>query len=215
MASSLIRGEGNPACVCGNCDWTGTAEDLNEAADLSERLDAGSVVPAGECPECCALAYLQDDGAAADRADALAILAEFVKADEAAAIWSDYKAGQGEFAAIRTAAGKARDLLHGLYIPSISAPTVTPDAQAALVAAERFIAGFEDDELQEGVPDLLYQVRSAINLPISETARDPLQAILSEFVASFGAAVDNDEEIQGSAAVDYLTDMVRRVRAVL
>lgn len=31
----------------------------------------------------------------------------------------------------------------------------------ALAAAERFIAGFEDDELQEGIPKLLEQIRGA------------------------------------------------------
>ncbi len=32
----------------------------------------------------------------------------------------------------------------------------------ALQAAEAFIAGFEDDELQEGVPELLASLRAAI-----------------------------------------------------
>lgn len=47
---------------CGNCDWTGTDSEmgahLEELVCLGERLDAGSEVPAGECPECGALAYV-------------------------------------------------------------------------------------------------------------------------------------------------------------
>lgn len=56
---------------CGNCDWTGddSMDELgNQTAggliplcdveDFTERIDPGSEVPAGECPECGALAYL-------------------------------------------------------------------------------------------------------------------------------------------------------------
>lgn len=47
---------------CGNCDWTGTDSEmgthLDEIVCLGDRLDAGSEVPAGECPECGALAYV-------------------------------------------------------------------------------------------------------------------------------------------------------------
>jgi hypothetical protein len=43
---------------CDNCDWTGTPTiGLEEIPDLSQRLDVGSVVPSGECPECGALCY--------------------------------------------------------------------------------------------------------------------------------------------------------------
>jgi hypothetical protein len=37
-----------------------------------------------------------------------------------------------------------------------------PELMAALVKAEAFIAGFEGDDLQEGMDDLLRAVRSAI-----------------------------------------------------
>jgi hypothetical protein len=43
---------------CDNCSWTSTAAQLKEINDLSERLSPGGVVPAGECPECGALAYV-------------------------------------------------------------------------------------------------------------------------------------------------------------
>lgn len=52
-------------CRCDNCDWTGPAEKLactlEECEGLNERLDAGSVVPAGDCPECGCFAYLEPD----------------------------------------------------------------------------------------------------------------------------------------------------------
>lgn len=39
-----------------------------------------------------------------------------------------------------------------------------PDMLAALVAAERFMGGFEGDEMQEGIDDRLALVRAAISL---------------------------------------------------
>lgn len=55
-------------CTCANCGWTGDesalATTIEDCPDLGERLDAGSTVPAGECPECGCFAYL-DDGAPA------------------------------------------------------------------------------------------------------------------------------------------------------
>lgn len=51
-------------CECGNCEWTGPESklgcELGDVPDLYERLDPGGVVPAGECPECGALAYPVD-----------------------------------------------------------------------------------------------------------------------------------------------------------
>lgn len=52
---------GEQMCRCDNCEWYGKANDLgctlDETPDLHERLDPGSVVPAGECPECQCFAY--------------------------------------------------------------------------------------------------------------------------------------------------------------
>lgn len=50
---------GDP-CTCEDCGWRGPAEDLDWISDPSYRLDPGGVVPAGQCPECGALAYLDD-----------------------------------------------------------------------------------------------------------------------------------------------------------
>lgn len=48
--------------TCGNCQWEGDFGELqcqlDEIPDLAERLDPGSEVPAGECPECGCLCYL-------------------------------------------------------------------------------------------------------------------------------------------------------------
>lgn len=45
---------------CDDCGRVWTAEELNEPEHLSERLDPGGTVPAGECPDCGALAYPLD-----------------------------------------------------------------------------------------------------------------------------------------------------------
>jgi len=45
-------------CVCDNCDWKGKPEDLDEIDDLLERITgADDIIPAGQCPECGALAF--------------------------------------------------------------------------------------------------------------------------------------------------------------
>lgn len=51
--------ESDQVCRCDLCGWEGTATMPIE--DPSARLDAGSEVPAGECPECGALAYVVKD----------------------------------------------------------------------------------------------------------------------------------------------------------
>lgn len=56
-----------PTVRCDNCDWTGDSEDetvktLVQVHHLGERLDPGSEVPAGECPECGAFVYLDRIG---------------------------------------------------------------------------------------------------------------------------------------------------------
>jgi hypothetical protein len=47
--------------VCDNCDWQGVAQELDDIADAQERLTPGDEVPAGQCPECGALAYLSKE----------------------------------------------------------------------------------------------------------------------------------------------------------
>lgn len=45
---------------CDNCDWQGNLSQVNAIRDPQERLSVGAEIPAGECPECEALAYLRD-----------------------------------------------------------------------------------------------------------------------------------------------------------
>jgi hypothetical protein len=44
--------------VCDNCGWFGMDEDMHDIDNLEQRVDPGSVVPSGQCPECGALCYL-------------------------------------------------------------------------------------------------------------------------------------------------------------
>jgi hypothetical protein len=57
MTQCYIQDAEGP-CSCANCDWKGDAEKLDMITDIQERITAGGVVPAGQCPECGALAYL-------------------------------------------------------------------------------------------------------------------------------------------------------------
>lgn len=45
---------------CDDCGRVTAVDDLNEPKRLTERLDPGGTVPAGECPHCGALAYPVD-----------------------------------------------------------------------------------------------------------------------------------------------------------
>lgn len=52
-----------PKVECSNCDWKGTDNDiaLDGVEDLLQRIDPGSEVPSGECPDCGSLAYVVED----------------------------------------------------------------------------------------------------------------------------------------------------------
>ena len=47
--------------ACANCEWSGRESQLREISDFWGRVDVGGEMPAGECPECQALAYLVDE----------------------------------------------------------------------------------------------------------------------------------------------------------
>jgi hypothetical protein len=55
-------------CECDNCTWTGRDNETAEIQSYYERVTPGGIAPAGECPECGALAYpvpcpsFRDDG---------------------------------------------------------------------------------------------------------------------------------------------------------
>ena len=49
------------AVTCGNCGWTGKGSDLHEMDDFESRVDASDgALPAGDCPECGAFAYVDE-----------------------------------------------------------------------------------------------------------------------------------------------------------
>ena len=58
MSECYLEVADNALCHCGDCDWTGSGKELDMIHDIQERIDPGSIVPAGECPDCGALAYL-------------------------------------------------------------------------------------------------------------------------------------------------------------
>ena len=45
-------------CACANCSWRGYVFELKDISDLDQRVRAGEVVPAGECPKCGCLAHV-------------------------------------------------------------------------------------------------------------------------------------------------------------
>jgi hypothetical protein len=47
-------------CHCQNCDWTGTTDELDDIQHCAERVSPGEPFPAGECPDCGALAQIDD-----------------------------------------------------------------------------------------------------------------------------------------------------------
>lgn len=54
-------------CKCDNCGFVCDEDELgaglSDTPDLGERLEPGSVVPAGECPKCGCLSYVMEEGA--------------------------------------------------------------------------------------------------------------------------------------------------------
>jgi hypothetical protein len=55
---AMERVDGGPdQYACDNCENIWPYDRLEAIADLTERIEAGGVVPAGECPVCGALCY--------------------------------------------------------------------------------------------------------------------------------------------------------------
>lgn len=48
-------------CKCSACEWTGAFSALADIGDCS--LTPGDPSPAGRCPECSTLAYIENKGA--------------------------------------------------------------------------------------------------------------------------------------------------------
>jgi hypothetical protein len=51
-------GDDQTPVECGDCDWTGSACDLDGISDYEQRVAPGEPTPAGQCPKCAALAYI-------------------------------------------------------------------------------------------------------------------------------------------------------------
>lgn len=66
MSSIMIRHDhlaADAPCRCDNCDWRGLLSAVCPVvSDLEQRTMPGEEVPAGECPECGALAHLDESG---------------------------------------------------------------------------------------------------------------------------------------------------------
>lgn len=62
MSTIFLNGniKDDAKCECGNCDWVGPAVATFAIQDAQDRLQPDAKVPVGECPECGALAYLQE-----------------------------------------------------------------------------------------------------------------------------------------------------------
>jgi len=60
--STVLMTQDKPEVRCQGCDWTGTEEDMEHVGanipDLGQRVMPGEPMPAGECPECGALAHV-------------------------------------------------------------------------------------------------------------------------------------------------------------
>jgi len=48
-------------CECANCGKRERADKLNPVEDPFQRMEPGDTVPAGECPSCGCLAYVDED----------------------------------------------------------------------------------------------------------------------------------------------------------
>lgn len=52
-----VEDVGDVACVCGGCDWIGTADLVANIGDCA--LTPGDASPVGRCPECDSLCYIK------------------------------------------------------------------------------------------------------------------------------------------------------------
>lgn len=67
LKDQVIAAANERKVACADCDWTGNEEECNPIQHISERVGAGEIMPAGECPECGAVAHLISDEDAEER----------------------------------------------------------------------------------------------------------------------------------------------------
>lgn len=130
-------------CQCSGCDWSGVAQAVSPIGDC--HLTAGDASPAGRCPECDSLVYLQRP---IDKAQAQAEeLTLFVgKAGELLHRMATLVNGAEERAAVANLRDEARALLdridgatlleqiaaeRQIAVPTLIAPDFEPDSAAA------------------------------------------------------------------------------------
>lgn len=108
-------------------------------------------------------------------------------------------------------------------------PDPTPSLQEVLVAAESFISGFEGDELQEGVDQLLADIRAALRGRTDRQIVDETDALagytMAELIAKsearlvlnvFGPGGEATGEVKTvSMSLDGLADIVDHARQLL
>lgn len=68
-------------CLCSDCEWTGLARQLEPIEECA--LNAGDPSPAGRCPECDCLAYVEPD----PRADFLSYCEARARVDTPGKFW--------------------------------------------------------------------------------------------------------------------------------
>lgn len=74
---------------CANCDWAGDPEEaaIGEIPHFWERVEVGDIMPACECPECGAIAFIDDERQRLrDAAPALARMVELMEELSGAAV---------------------------------------------------------------------------------------------------------------------------------
>jgi hypothetical protein len=82
---------------CGNCEWKGREDEMRcsmeDGEDLWERLDAGSEVPAGDCPDCGAFCYLHEEDNPYARAWSNQKITDLANALNDLLAWADHMGG--------------------------------------------------------------------------------------------------------------------------
>jgi len=82
---------------CFNCGWKGKAHEVESIDDFEERVEAGEVMPCGECPECGVVVKFTDVGSRYEAKERLAAsLKSYVSDDEAEEFFQMHKRGASD-----------------------------------------------------------------------------------------------------------------------
>lgn len=141
---------------CQSCDWRGPESKLALIKDLTMRVSAGEPMPAGECPECGALCHEAEPF-------------ECVRTGNHRDTGRGVCAHCGAVLGIALQTGPFEDALK-IVAERDRLKAALVKAHAALQTAESFMSGFEDDETQDGMDDMLAEIRGAISI-IDETVK--------------------------------------------